>query len=180
MRPLKNVDSVEIGRVVGVHGIKGEIKVLLYGSLPEFRWDSVFLDGAGKGRLRRSFRVLNVRGHKNILIFALDGCRDRDFAGTLVGMEVSVRRDEIPAPAQDEYYHHDLIGMEVASEDGRQLGRITGIISTGSNDVFEVDGPYGEVLVPVIEQTAVTVDLKNKKVVVRLLDGLLPEEGQGR
>lgn len=170
----------EVGRVVGVHGVKGEIKVLLYGPLPEFRWDSVFLDGAGKGGLRRSFRVLNARGHKNILIFALDGCLDRDLASTLVGMEVYVRRDELPEPAQDEYYHHDLIGMEVASEDGRELGRITGIISTGSNDVFEVEGPYGEVLVPIIEETAVTVDLVNKKVVVRLLEGLLPEEGKGR
>lgn len=177
---MKNVDLVEVGRVVGVHGIKGEIKVLLYGSLPEFRWDSVFLNGADKGAVRRSFKVLNARGHKNILIFALDGCRDRDLASTLVGMGVSVRRDELPAPAPDEYYHHDLIGMEVASDDGRELGRITGIISTGGNDVFEVEGPYGEVLVPVIEQTAVTIDLKNKRVVVRLLEGLLPEEGKGR
>lgn len=174
---MKKADLVEVGRVVGVHGIKGEIKVLLYGALPEFRWDEVFLDGAGEGR---AFRALNVRGHKNILIFALDDCRDRDLAATLVGMAVSVRRDELPPPAPDEYYHHDLIGMEVESDDGRKLGRITGIISTGGNDVFEVDGPYGEVLVPVIEQTAVTVDLENKKVVVRLLEGLLPEEVKGR
>lgn len=177
---MKNVDLVEVGRVVGVHGVKGEIKVLLYGTLPEFRWDSVFLDGGDKGRAGRSFRVLNVRAHKNILIFALDGCRDRDLAGTLVGMDVHVRRDELPEPAPDEYYHHDLIGMGVDSDDGRELGRITGIISTGGNDVFEVEGPYGEVLVPVIEKTIVTVDLTNKKVVVRLLEGLLPEEAKGQ
>ena len=172
---MKNVDIVQVGRVVGVHGVKGEIKALLYGSLPDFRWTAVYLTGAGMEIGGRPFRVLNARSHKNILIFALEGCEDRDAAVTLVGMEVSVRKVELPEPAEDEYYHHDLIGMEVTSEDGRKLGRITDIISTGSNDVFQVDGPFGEVLIPVIEDTAVAIDLKNKKVVVRLLEGLLPE-----
>ncbi|MEK7772941.1 MAG: ribosome maturation factor RimM, partial [Deltaproteobacteria bacterium] len=122
------------------------------------------------------FRVLNARSHKNILIFALEGCEERGVAGALVGMEVSVRKVDLPAPAEDEYYHDDLMGMEVTSEDGMFLGRITEIISTGSNDVFQVDGPFGEVLIPVIEATAVAIDPENRKVVVRLLEGLLPEK----
>lgn len=166
-------EIIPVGRITGVHGIKGEIKVSLYGDLEGFEWNAVFITGKNRTEERR---VLRARPHKGALIFALDGCSTRNDAETLVGLEISLREADLPALSEDEYYYSDLVGMDVWSDDGRHLGSITGVFPTGSNDVLEVKGDFGEVLIPAIEETVLNVDIENRRVTVKLLEGLLPGE----
>ncbi|HAO93022.1 MAG TPA: hypothetical protein DCR11_03865 [Deltaproteobacteria bacterium] len=70
----------------------------------------------------------------------------------------------------------DLVGMEVVTDEGKRLGSISNVISTGSNDVLEVDGPLGPVLIPALDNVIIEVDAAAKKVTVRLMEGLLPGE----
>jgi len=164
---------IPIARITGVHGLKGEVKAAPYGALDEFEWGSVFLTGKGRTEERR---VVRARMHKGGYILVLEGCADRNTAETLVGFEISVTKGELPETGEDEYYYFDLIGMEVYSEDGLYIGRVQNVISTGGNDVLETVGPRGEVLIPAIENVIVRVESENRKIVVRLMEGLMPEE----
>lgn len=164
-----------VGKVVGVHGIKGEIKVLPYGGLDGYEWKTVYLRGTGGESARR---VIRARAHKGAFIIELEGTQTRNDAGRLVGLEVEVERKSLPELPEGEYYYFELMGMDVVAEDGRALGKITNIFSTGSNDVLQAEGPFGEVLIPALEETIVKVDFSNFRLVIRMMEGLLPGEGE--
>lgn len=170
---MSKVELIPVGRITGVHGIKGEIKVSVYGDLDDFEWTSVFITGKTGSEERK---VERVRPHKGALIFALKGCSTRNAAEELVGLELAIPKAELPALPEDEYYYSELLGMEVWTEDGRLLGTVTNLFPTGSNDVIEVRGEAGEVLIPAIEDTVLKVDLEKRRVTVRLMEGLLPDE----
>lgn len=169
---MNKEEIIPVGKITGVHGIKGEIKVTLYGDLEGLEWKTVSITG----RKRYTCKVLRVRPHKGALIFELEGFARREDAEALVGLEVSIRKSELPDLSEDEFYYSDLLGMDVWADDGRLLGQITNIIPTGSNDVLEVTGPFGEILIPAIKETMVAIDPDEKKLTVRLLEGLLPDE----
>lgn len=129
---------------------------------------------ADRGPFR--YEVKRARLHKGLFILELDGVTDRNTAEALVGCEVSVEKGELPVLSEDEFYHSELIGMEVVTDDGKRLGRITEIMPTGSNDVFVVKGSYGEVLIPSIEACEIKIDKAANTLTVHLLEGLLPDE----
>lgn len=169
-----NKDEIlPIGKVTGVHGIKGEIKVAVYGGLESLSFETVFINLKG---VQAEQKVKRMRPHKGSLLLELEGISTRNDAEGLVGLEISVKKSELPEPGEDEYYYFDLIGMEVLTDEGKLLGNITNIIQTGGNDVLEVEGPLGEVLIPAIEDTIIDVDMDERKVTVRLMEGLLPGE----
>jgi len=164
---------VAVGRITGVHGVRGELKVAPYVDACDFDFNAVFISG----REGRPLKVLRARPHKAVFLLELEGIVDRDEAGALVGAEVCVPRSALPPPVEGEYYHSDLIGMEAWTDEAVFLGRIAGIITTGGNDVFEVEGPLGEVLIPAIEDVVLRVDTQARRITVHLLDGLVPERG---
>ena len=84
----------------------------------------------------------------------------------------------LPDLDDDEYYAFEIQGMDVVSTDGRNLGKVANIFSTGSNDVYVVDGPLGEILIPAIKDVIVKMDVPGKKMIVRLIEGLLREGGE--
>jgi len=89
-------------------------------------------------------------------------------AQRLVGAEICVPEARLPALAADEFYWHQLIGLEVMSVDGRRLGTIRQIIETGSNDVYVVQEGREEVLIPALAEVVLEVDLKRRLMVVDL------------
>ena len=70
------------------------------------------------------------------------------------------------------YYHHQLIGLAVFTEEGEHLGELTEVLETGANDVYVVTGPQGELLLPVIADVIRSVDLESHRLTVHLLEGL--------
>ena len=80
----------------------------------------------------------------------------------------------LPEPEPGEYYQRDLIGMSVVTTEGQELGEVTAIIETGANDVFEIHGPLGEVLIPFINDVVIEIDTQKGLITVDPLEGLLP------
>lgn len=181
---MSKEEKFPIGRIVGLHGVRGEVKVLVHGEREEFGWKRVFLKTGKKGVKRggveegveMSLTVEGVRTHKGLFLVKLEGFDTREASSELIGAEVSIPGSEIPELPDDQYYYTELEDSEVFSDDGTYLGRLKNIIPTGSNDVFEVTGPLGEVLIPVTEETIRDIDLGHKKITVHLLEGLLPEK----
>ncbi len=173
MNSRDDTDTVPVGRVVGVHGIRGELKLVPYSGEYDFPWRVVFVTFKGQ---KRTCTVSSTRTHKKVILVKLDGIDTRTDAESLVGAELSILKKDLPELPEGEYYYHDLEGMGVWTEDGEYLGRIIHILSTGSNDVYEITGPRGEILIPAIKDVVVEVDVERKRMTVRLLEGLLPED----
>lgn len=167
MEPALDPESaVSVGRIVGAHGIKGEVKVEPLSDFPE-RFEA----GSRLWLRGQEIRVLRGRGQGRIIILALEGIADRETAEALRDEELYV---PAPAPLPEEgvFYRHDLIGLDVVEDGGEKLGKLTDIFSTAANDVYVVRGVRGELLLPAIEDVVKRIDLAAGQIVVELLPGL--------
>ncbi len=154
---------VQIGKVSGVHGIKGWVKVH---SLTEPR-EAVFeYQPWLLGESRKEVRVTQGKKHGKHLIALLEDVNDRDQAECLVNRPIAVYRDQFPDLPEDEFYWTDLEGLSVRLEDGTELGKIDRLLATGAHDVMVVKGQK-ELLIPfVLEQYVRSVSLADGIVVV--------------
>lgn len=166
------MDSVLIGKITGVHALKGEVKVLPYGEIDWIEGEKLY--PAPKGESPPSsgafLKVSSSRPHKGGLLVTFEGINSIDEAEPLVNLYLYADKGRLPELEDGEYYHSDLLDMEVFTETGLSLGRITEVITTGANDVYQVTGPEGETLLPAIKEVIINVDLANKKMVVKPQD----------
>ena len=151
-------ERVNVGRVSGIYGVRGWLRVRSDCEPPEgILAYSPWQLATGEGW--RSFDVEAGRPHGAGLVAKLASVDDRDRARALVGADIAVRREQLPTLTQDEYYWNDLVGLDVVTRDGGALGRVTGLMQTGANDVLVVTGDR-ERLVPFIDgQVILRVDL---------------------
>lgn len=119
------------------------------------------------------YRIAASTGrHSNQVILKLEGVDDSDAARGLIGQWLTAPPDSAPQLPEGEYFHYQLLGLRVITEDQEELGTVAEIIQTGSNDVYVVSGEGSEVLVPAIGQVVRRVDLEQGVMVVRLMEGL--------
>ena len=137
-----------LGRIDGLFGVKGWVKVYSYTEPREAVLD--YKDWL-LGREGRWQRVVLAEGkrHGKAVIARLEGIEDRDAAAELTGNDIGVDRDALPAPGDGHYYWADLEGLTVVHKDGTELGRVAYLMATGANDVLVVDGP-SERLIPFV------------------------------
>ena len=137
-----------LGRIDGLFGVKGWVKVYSYTEPREAVLD--YKDWL-LGREGRWQRVVLAEGkrHGKAVIARLEGIEDRDAAAELTGSDIGVDRDALPAPGDGHYYWADLEGLTVVHKDGTELGKVSGLMATGANDVLVVDGPV-ERLIPFV------------------------------
>ena len=127
----------------------------------------------------RSGRLLSVRrGPKGPLV-RIDGVTDVDAASALCGREVLARAEDLPPEwSEGSQPRPEPVGLRVVDESRGELGDVVEVIETGANDVWVVHGSLGEVLIPVIDDVVLSVDEEEHLARVRLLPGLIEEEGE--
>jgi 16S rRNA processing protein RimM len=154
---------VILGRVAGLHGVRGWVKVLSYteprGNILSYpRWQLRTAEGW------RAVALAAGQSHGDRVRAQFESVSDRDQAATLVGAEIAVMRTEMPAVGAGEYYWSDLEGLSVRNLAGVDLGRVAQLFSTGANDVMVVQGER-ERLLPFLPGTVVTaVDLAHGEI----------------
>ena len=150
--------QVVVGHVSGVFGVRGWLRVRSYTEPPEqlLRYSPWQLELAGE---RRALVVEQGRRHAGGLVAKLAGVADRDAACALAGAQISIARSQLPALADGEFYWVDLIGLEVVGRDGKRLGRVTGLMATGANDVLRVAGERERLIPFVLDEVVLAVDL---------------------
>lgn len=115
-------------------------------------------------------QLLTSRLHRGQLLIKVEGCNDREHGDTLRGALVSVAiKDAVPLKP-GEYYHHQIVGLSVVSDEGELLGTVTEILETGANDVYIVNGPQRELLLPAIK--SVILKIEPPQMTVHLVEGL--------
>jgi 16S rRNA processing protein RimM len=151
-------EMIVTGRVSGLFGVRGAMKVFSYTEPREgiVNYNPWYLRVQGQWK---AFEV--VEGHRQGkgVVARLEGIEDRDQAAGLIGADIAIRRDQLPPLDEGEYYWSDLEGLEVVTVDGQVLGLVDHLIETGANDVLVVWGER-ERLIPYLRpDVVVEVDL---------------------
>ena len=162
-----------IGKIVGVHGIKGANRFKSYAeSLSVFTPGQSLLMRDNRGG-ETNVEIIWVKPHTGTPLISFKGVSDRDQAQALIGNELFIPQTELPALDEDAFYWYELVGLEVYTTGGDYLGRIDSIFPTGSNDVYVVKDRQKEVLVPALESVVIDIDLEHKRMQVDLPEGLV-------
>jgi 16S rRNA processing protein RimM len=164
-------DFLVVGKLRRPHGVRGEIAMEVMTDFPERLHPGVVVY-VGEGH--RAIHIRSTRWHTEALLVAFDEYADRESVGVLRNQLVYVPLQDRPALPEGEYYHHQLIGMQVVEDSGETLGTIAGILETGANDILVVESrEHGEVLLPMIAEVVLDIDVEGRQMRVYLLPGLV-------
>ncbi|MEO1677689.1 MAG: ribosome maturation factor RimM [Pseudomonadota bacterium] len=164
-------DKVCLGAVAGSFGVRGEVRLKSFTAEPE--------DVAAYGPLEtedgaRRFEVRLVKPVKNGFAARLSGVGTKEQADALRGTRLFAGRNSFPALGEDEFYHADLIGLEVRDTGGTLLGRVRAVHDHGAGDLLEIHGPALKqtVLLPFTRAAVPTVDVAAGRIVADPPEGL--------
>ena len=170
-------DFVVLGRVVGAHALRGEVRVRILGDGPGhlFAADTVHLSRDHQGSAAQEYEISKSgTGRSGEVRLALVGVGDRSSAEALRGLLVLGDKRNLPELGDDEFYWHEVVGCDVVSDDGTEIGRVREIWETGAHDVLVVEGATGQqILLPTAREIMTHVDLDARRVVIHVLPGLL-------
>lgn len=170
---MNEQELVAVGKISGTHGIKGLLKLYSYsGNIDSLKAaEKVFLKSKDAGLLE--FTATRITKHSNGFIIGLEGFTDINQTEGFVGSELCLLKNTLPVLSDDEFYWSDLIGLIVLTDDGTELGTVASIFETGSNDIYVVKSKDKEYLIPAIADVIKSVDIKNGRMTITPLDGLL-------
>lgn len=158
-------DLVTLGRINGVHGVQGWLKVYSYteprDNVIRYRHWTLL-----KGGARIAAEVEQGRLHGSAVIAKLAGTDDREAAREWVGADIAVERAALPELEPGEYYWSDLEGLAVVSTSGEPLGNVDYLIETGAHDVLVLDGGAGKLIPFALDDVVREVDLEAGRIVV--------------
>lgn len=163
-----------VGKLRRPHGVHGEILMEVYTDFPERLQPGtvLFLEG-GLNQLTLAKR----RSHNDGLLLTFQDYATPEAVGQLRNQLLYVKAADRPPLQDGEYYHHQLIGLEVISDTGETIGVVTAILETGASDVLVVRPDTGpEVLIPAVEAFMQNVDLDARHISVHLIPGMLAQE----
>jgi 16S rRNA processing protein RimM len=165
----ENMEKIKIGQAVNVVGLKGELKVCHYSDYKERfeELDKVWLENT-------PYRISGVRYVKDMVILKLAGIDDRTEAEKHKGEDVWIDKADVRKLPEGTYHIFDLIGMTVVAEDGGVLGTVSDVIKNSAQDLYEVEAENkGRFLIPAVEEFILKIDLNERTMTVRLIEGLM-------
>lgn len=168
----QSADLVLLGKVTKPHGIRGEVKVYPYSGEPEnfLRYPRVQISVDEDAELVE-YTVTRARVQKNIVLMQFENCITRNDADALVGSLLYVAEDELPEPAEDEFYLRELEGRQMVTKDGQLIGTVTGLQFNAGQDLAEVSDGKNRYTIPLVAEFILSID--ENEIRVSLPPGLL-------
>lgn len=163
-----------IGEVARPHGIHGEVKVYLYSGQPENlqQYKKIVLQEP-TGSSTETYNVVKSREQGKLAILQLQGVDTREAAEALQGSRIWVNKTDFPTLDSGEYYWHQLKGLVVVTETGRELGRVAKLFNTTAHDIMVVTGAGHEFMIPVQGDIIRDIDEQGGKIIISPPPGLL-------
>ncbi len=171
----KSDEMFLLGKVVATHGLRGDLKVRPLADESESLATAQVITLRFSDGSSRDFRLLRADRHQRWWLVRLEGRESIEAAQPLVGCEVLMPLADLPPLAADEYYWHQLEGLKVTDRQRGEIGTIVDLFTTAAHDIYVVQGPYGEVLVPAVGEFVLEIDPDGGRVLVDLPEGLVPE-----
>lgn len=171
-------EQVCLGIVVGVHGVKGVVRLKSFTAAPaDIAAYGAVCDESGA----RRFKIQVLGTARGAILARLSGIADRDAAEALRGLRLYVPRTALPETSEDEFYHADLIGLPVETKEGARLGTVGAVHNFGAGDILEVRGEAGhELLLPFSDAVVPQVDLAAGRIVADPPAGLLDDRAKAQ
>ena len=169
--PQGEPEFLAVGRLGRPHGVRGDLILHVWTDFPErLIPGAVLLAGDALDEVE----LTHVRPHKQNLIVHLDGVNHREAATRYTNLILHIPIEYAMPLEEGEFYHHQLVGLAVVSDEGQPLGQLTRVIETGANDVYVVsDADGGELLLPAIDEVVRKIDLPARQILVHVIPGLL-------
>ena len=166
-------NRIAIGKISKPVGLKGEVKVLPWTDFPErfAKLSRVFV--RKKGEPEYELEIVRARGHSRAILLQFAGITTPEAADWLRNAELLISREKAMPLPEGTYYTFELIGVEVVTEEGERIGRLTDVWSMPAQDVYVVEREGKEILVPALRSIIRDVDLPRQRMTVNLPDGLL-------
>ncbi len=164
-------DYFAVGTIVGAHGVRGELKVVLLTDYPErFAPGATLLLESDSGLA--PVVIASARPHKGMVLVTLASVSTRTAAELLRGRKFMIPEDQAMPLGEHENYLHDLIGLSVETPAGEILGELVEVLLGPANDVYVVAGAHGQLLLPALRSVVLDVDLEHGRMVVEVPEGL--------
>lgn len=169
----QNSNDILIGRVAAPFGIKGEVKIVVLTDFPE-RFDSgrkaflILKDGS-----RKEMEIQQRKDQNGGVVVKFFGVETRNDAEAIRNADVVIDQNDLAELGEGEYYVFEIMGLEVVTSSGKVVGKVDEVLQGGANDVYVTDTG---VCIPVIESVIENIDIKNKKIVINPIPGLLADE----
>ncbi len=169
-------EKICLGAIVGVHGIRGEVKVKTFTederNLTKY---GRLLNEAGD----REFDLKIVGHSKELLRIKVNGIDDRNLAENLIGTKLYIERSRLPEPKENEFYHADLIGLEARSTDGEKIGTVNALYNFGAGDLIELKMADGSLeMLPFTMEYVPKIDIKNGFIIVEMMQFVPDDQGE--
>ncbi len=161
-------EFMTIGQIMAPWGIKGKLKVRVATDLPQRFTPSskIYIN-------RQPMTINSSEWHKGKAIIKLNTIDSIEDAQRLRGQTIEIHRSQVYPLPEGQYYHFQLIGLEVWTTQGELVGTVTEILTADSNDNYVVHGAKGEILIPAIEDVIKSIDLNKGCIVIEPIEGLL-------
>lgn len=163
-----------VGKLRHAHGVHGEMLMEVLTDFPDRLQPGIvlYLDQAGS-----QLKLVKCRQHREGLLVTFEGYTTPEEVAQFRNQILSVKADDRPPLAQGEYYHHQLIGLQVVTHARVTLGTVTEILETGASDILVVHPETGpDVLIPIVDAFIQGIDLASGEITVQLIPGMLAEE----
>lgn len=163
--------QIKIGALVNTHGLKGEVKVKPLTDFPDIRFAKGNTINVQYKDTLIPVKIKNVRDQKGMLLICFEGYNDINQVEAWKGSALSVKEEQLHELEEDEAYFFELMNCEVVDEQKHLLGIVSEVIETGANAVLRVNGDR-EYLIPYVKAFVTDFDRENKKISVKLVEGL--------
>lgn len=169
------MDKIKIGKIVGTHGLKGEVKIRSDSDFGEERFKKGnFLIIRYQGS-DLEFEIASSRFHKSNYLVSFKDSQDINLVEKFIGSFVyGFKNNDLLA--DDEYFYDDLIGLEVISTEGKLIGPVTSIYDNGRHDIINIDHNGKNAAIPYVEAFIKDVDMDKRVIMVELIKGLIDED----
>ncbi len=169
------MDFLEVGKIINTHGLRGEVKIVTWTDSPEVFEEigAVYVKGHTDAE---KMTIKNVKYQKNNIIVKFAEINSIEDAEKYKNTILLADRDTLGELPEGVYYIADLIGCVIFEENGEKIGVLQDVFSTGSNDVYDIKRENKKnLLIPIIDGVLKAVDIQNKKITIKIPEGLEDE-----
>lgn len=161
---------ISIGKLVGFHGVWGEVKIMSNSDFTAER----FQPGQIVHIKNKEFTIEKYRMHKKFHLLTFEGVANISEVEALKDEDVLQDTESVELTLEEgEFHFSEIIGLSVFTDENKALGKVTDIFQTGANDVWVVSDGQKEYMIPYIEDVVKTIDLEEGKIVITPIEGLL-------
>ncbi|SHE27555.1 ribosome maturation factor RimM [Alkalibacter saccharofermentans] len=167
---MSEKDNLVIGKIVASHGIKGEVKVMPITD-DMHRFDDLEEIIVNTDGVKKNLLITGIRYHKNMVLITFADIKDRNGADRLKDSLIEISREDAPPLPEGRYYIVDLVGIDVFEGDIK-LGVLKDVLQTGAADIYIIDTPTKQLMLPATEENILDIDIEEGKMKVSIPEGL--------